>query len=207
MESGGVDCRRPRIILVEMPLVSPVNPIEIDEKLGLEPLEPTHAGPIFELMDADRDRLGRWLPWVALTRTADDTLAFIEDSRRRRNLDSGGDGSGDWAIVAKAGPSARIVGVIGLHDTSPAHRRTAIGYWVNGEDEGCGHVTRAARAVTARCFETGFHRVEIRARTDNSRSRAVAERLGFDFEGVMRAAEWVGEAPFDHAVFARIAAS
>ena len=73
----------------------------------------------------------------------------------------------------------------------------------------CGHgyITRAARAVATRCVAAGFHRVEIRARTDNARSRAVAERLGFQLEGVMRAAEWIGETPFDHAVFARIATS
>ena len=188
-----------------MPPVSPVIPIEIDENLRLEPLEPRHAGSIFELVNRDRDRLGIWLPWVATTLTVEDSLAFIEDSRRRRDLGSGGDGSGDWAIVVNAGRSARIVGVIGLHDSSPTNRRIAIGYWVSGDHTGHGHITRAARAVTTRCIAAGFHRVEIRARTDNARSRAVAERLGFEFEGVMRAAEWIGETPFDHAVFARIA--
>ena len=196
---------RTLIILGEMSPVSPVIPIEIDEKRRLEPLEAVHADSIFELVDRDRDRLGGWLPWVAKTLATEDSLAFIEDSKRRRDLDSGGDGSGDWAIVLDEGGSTRIVGVIGLHDSSPANRRIAIGYWVNGEDEGGGHVTTATRAVTTRCFEAGFHRVEIRVRTDNVRSRAVAERLGFQFEGVMRAAEWVGEASFDHAVFARIA--
>jgi ribosomal-protein-serine acetyltransferase len=185
--------------------VSPVIPMKIDDELRLEPLEPLHAGSLFELVDQDRDRLGRWLPWVAKTLTAEDSLAFIEDSKRRRDLDSGGDGSGDWAIVVDAAGSARTVGVIGLHDSSPTNRRIAIGYWVSGDHTGHGHITRAARAVTTRCIAAGFHRVEIRARTDNARSRAVAERLEFQLEGVMRAAEWIGETSFDHAVFARIA--
>ena len=188
-----------------MPLVSPVIPIEIDENLRLEPLEARHASSIFELVDQDRGRLGVWLPWVAKTLTAEDSLTFIEDSMRRRDLDAGGDGSGDWAIVADTGGSARIVGVIGLHDSSLAHRRIAIGYWVNGGDEGRGYITKSAGAVTTRCIEAGFHRVEIRARIDNTKSRAVAERLGFEFEGVMRAAEWIGDTSHDHAIFARIA--
>lgn len=190
-----------------MPLVSPVIPIEIDENLRLEPLEARHAGSIFELVDQDRGRLGVWLPWVAKTVTPEDSLAFIEDSKRRRALDAGGDGSGDWAIVVDTGESASVVGVIGLHDSSPAHRRVAIGYWVNGEDEGRGYITKSAHAVTTRCVKAGFHRVEIRARIENAKSRAVAERLGFEFEGVMRAAEWIGDQPFDHAVFARIASA
>lgn len=188
-----------------MPLVSPVIPLEMEENRRLEPLEPAHADSIFGLVDQDRSRLGAWLPWVAKTLAPEDSMAFIMDSKRRRDLDSGGDGSGDWAIVAETDRSARVVGVIGLHDSEPAHRRIAIGYWVNGRDEGRGHVSAAAQAVTVRCFEAGFHRVEIRARTDNTRSRAVAEGLGFEFEGVMRAAEWVGDTPHDHAVFARIA--
>ena len=56
----------------------------------------------------------------------------------------GGDGSGDWAIEASVDGTPTIVGVIGLHTTRLAHRRTAIGYWIASPYEGRGFVTRAA---------------------------------------------------------------
>ncbi len=46
-----------------------------------------------------------------------------------------------------------------------------------------------------------MHRITIRARTDNVRSRAVAERLGFTFEGVMREALLVQEDHHDAALY------
>jgi len=188
-----------------MTAVSPIITLEIGPDLRLEPLGPSHAEEIYQRMDGDRTRLGTRLPWVRLTTTASDTLQFISGSIQRRDVDSGGDGSGDWAIMAASDGARRIVGVIGLHGTNLAHRRTAIGYWVAGEFEGRGFVTRAVEAVTRQCFGVGFHRVEVHAATDNHRSRAIPERLGFTLEGELRAVEWIHDKPIDHAIYARLA--
>ncbi len=181
-----------------------VEPLRIDPDLRLEPLLPIHAAEVFGLVDADRIRLGARLPWVAGTRTAADTEGFIQGSIARRDTTSGGDGGGDWAIVAGRDTS-RIVGVIGLHTTRWMHRRTAIGYWIAGPFEGRGFVTRSVAALVGHLHARGMHRVEIHAAIDNDRSRAVATRCGFTLEGVCRAAEWIDGRPIDHAVFAHLA--
>ncbi|MDA0294632.1 MAG: GNAT family protein [Planctomycetota bacterium] len=188
-----------------MSSVSPVITLRIGHDLRLEPLGPEHAEEIFQLMDGDRTRLGARLPWVPLTKTVSDTTRFIEGSIGRRDVGSGGDGSGDWAIVVTIEGIRRIVGVVGLHGTLLAHRRTAIGYWVASEFEGCGYVTRSVEAVTAHCFAVGLHRVEIHCATDNRRSRSIPERLGFRLEGERRQVEWIHGQPVDHAIYARLA--
>ena len=177
-----------------------IRPLQAASDLRLEPVEAPHARRIFRLVDEDRTRLGARLPWVEGTRTPDDTLAFIEDSIRRRESS----GSGDWAIIATLEDGPSIVGVIGLHGLHRANLRTAIGYWVAGAHEGRGFITRAGAAVVDHLFDIGFHRVEIHVATDNDRSRAVAERLGLRFEGVSRGAERLHGRSIDLAVHARL---
>jgi len=61
-----------------------------------------------------------------------------------------------------------------------------IGYWIDGEYEGRGITSRSARALIASVFEElGLSKVDLRTSVGNERSRAVAERLGFSFEGVL----------------------
>ena len=177
-----------------------IQPLQAASDLRLEPVEPSHAEPIFRLVDGDRARLGNRLPWVEGTRTPADTMAFIEDSMERRQ----GPGSGDWAIVATIEARPTIVGVIGLHGLHRANLRTAIGYWIAGAHEGHGFITRASSAVVDHLFELGFHRVELHVATDNDRSRAVAERLGFQFEGVNREIERLNGRWIDLAMHARL---
>ena len=184
--------------MVKEPIIIP---LESGSDLRLEPLEPHHAETIFRLVDQDRPRLGARLPWVEDVRTAADTLAFVEDSMKRRQTE----GSGDWAIVSIIEGQPTIVGVIGLHSLRRSDRRTAIVYWIAGAHEGHGYITRAGTAIVDHLFELGFHRIEILVAVDNQRSRAVCERLGFQPEGVCRGAEWLHGRPIDHAIHARLA--
>jgi ribosomal-protein-serine acetyltransferase len=48
-------------------------------------------------------------------------------------------------------------------------------------------VTRAVRALLDIGFrQVGLHRIEIHAGVENTRSRAIPERLGFTMEGIER---------------------
>jgi ribosomal-protein-serine acetyltransferase len=61
------------------------------------------------------------------------------------------------------------------------------------------------RALTTHGFGSlGLHRMEIHAATENVKSRAVAERLGFTQEGVAKGAEWLHQRWVDHAVYAML---
>lgn len=100
----------------------------------------------------------------------------------------------------------RIVGSIGYHRIEWEHRATSIGYWIAEFAQGQGTVTRAARALVEHAFSVWkLNRVEIQVGVGNDRSRAVALRLGFTQEGVLRAAERVGDRFVDHAVFSMLA--
>src|SRR4051812_41393025 len=117
------------------------------------------------------------MPWVDITVTVADTLAFLRFAR------------GEYAAGRQFHCNLRyrdtIVGGMGMR-LNRNNDSGEIGYWLDRGHTGRGIVTRAARALTTAAFDRlRLHRVTIRAGVDNTASRAVAERLGYTFEGVL----------------------
>jgi len=151
--------------------------LDLGGGLEVRILEPHDAEEVFEVIDADRDRLRPWMPWVDPTLGPADTRAFIE----RVRASGSEDGLGIYVDGVYAGG-------IGLR-ADEMNGDAEIGYWIGAVYEGQGLVTRACRALIDRAFaDLGLHRVTIRVAPDNARSRAIPERLGFREEGVTREA-------------------
>jgi ribosomal-protein-serine acetyltransferase len=171
-----------------------VNPIywPIDDESFVRTYTPDDAEAAFALVDANRDRLDRWMPWVRMTRSPEDTRAFIQ---RAIASEHDLEGNGIWV-------GRDLAGAIGLR-VDPLSHKGEIGYWIGEAFEGRGLVTRACRLFIDHGFrELGLHRVELHAGVENVRSRAVAERLGFLHEGTLREADRVqGDRYIDMAVY------
>jgi ribosomal-protein-serine acetyltransferase len=149
---------------------------------SVRPLREEDVPELFALVDANREHLRAWLPWLDTTRREEDVRAFVVDACRKAAAGV----SVQFAIVE----AGRIVGVIGFHEIDWPHAQVGIGYWVAEDRQGRGLVTRAVRALVGMAFdELGLNRVEIHVATENTRSRAIPERLGFRHEGVLRQAE------------------
>lgn len=170
----------------------------VDEHVVLRQLGPDDARELFRLVDSNRERLRRTLPWVDGTRGVDDTIAFL-----RTSVEEAEDGEG-WQLGIFEG--GELCGVIGHHSLSWLHARVNLGYWLAASHEGRGLMTRAATTLIDHAFsQLGMHRVEICAALDNTRSRAVAERLGLVQEGVRRQAEKIGDRFVDLVVYGVLA--
>lgn len=149
--------------------------------LEIRLFEERHAPAVFALVNQERAYLRRWLPWVDTTETADDTLAFIRSSLQHF---AAGDGiaSGIWY-------EDRFAGSIGMHNVSKLFRKAEIGYWVAESFQGKGIVTDCCRVLVGHMFgELDLNRAEIHCAVSNTRSAAVARRLGFQLEGTLREA-------------------
>jgi len=172
--------------------------IPIDDELRLGLLEERHAGPLFELVDANRAHLRQWLPWLDRNTTPEHTRAFI-----KATLEQHATGNGVTCGIFRRG---ELAGVIGLHYIDWANRRTSIGYWVAEAQQGQGLVTRACASLLDYVFsELGLTRAEIACATENARSCAIPERLGFTKEGVLRQREWLYDHFVDHVVYGLLA--
>jgi len=151
----------------------------VSDKIRLEFVSPRHADALYELIDSNRDHLRPWLAWVDRTTCAGDVSQFIRRARRRHRL------SGD--ITAAILHMGQLAGCIGLDDVDTTHRTAEIGYWLGGQFQGLGLITLSANALLKHAFdELDLNRIQLRAASDNERSKAVARRLGFTYEGTLR---------------------
>jgi ribosomal-protein-serine acetyltransferase len=173
---------------------------ELPNGYALRLLEESDADELFALVDANREHLEPWMPWVPSERSAEDVLPFI---RLTRQQIADNDGF-QTAIIA---PDGRIVGMVGFHRVDWLNRKTSIGYWLARDEQGRGTMTHAVHALLDHAFGVWkLERVTIEAAVDNARSRAIPERLGFVHEGTERAAGRVGERSLDHAIYGVLAA-
>ncbi len=171
--------------------------IRVDDEVELRLVAGGDGAEIFRATEANRAYLRQWLPWVDATRGPEDTEAFVARSIEQARLTDG-----FQARILYEGEFAGMAGYL-YHDWR--NLRTEIGYWLREDRQGRGIMTRAVTALVDFAFvNLGLNRVEIRAATDNRRSRAVPERLGFVQEGVLREAAWLNDHFIDLVVYAKL---
>jgi ribosomal-protein-serine acetyltransferase len=142
-------------------------------------LEIQHAPELFELISTHREHFGAFLGWANTMKTVDDAKAFIGRGLKR---------------VAEENPPMlgiwqheKMVGGLLFFPISQPSKSTEIGYWLAPTATGHGLMTKTVQLALEYCFnDLKLNRVAIQAATDNSKSRAIPERLGFTLEGVLR---------------------
>lgn len=89
--------------------------------------------------------------------------------------------------------------LVGSYDLERRQRGVyELGYWAAKEQRGQGYSIEAAKALCDWGFATlDVHRIEWWAMVGNAASRAVAEKLGFVVEGVLRQRAIVDGEPHD----------
>ncbi|WJY27147.1 GNAT family N-acetyltransferase [Sporosarcina trichiuri] len=83
--------------------------------------------------------------------------------------------------------TGEFAGSSGLHRIDWSVPKFEVGYWLAEGFTGKGLMTEAAGRITQFAFEElGAKRVEIRCDEQNKKSRAIAERLGFELEAILK---------------------
>ncbi len=171
--------------------------LDLGGRRRLKLLEETDADELYAVVAANREYLSRWMPW-APTQTLERTLEFIRMSRRQLAENQG--------FQVGILDCDAIVGTIGLHRIDWLNRSTSVGYWLAERAQGSGTMTAAVRELVDYALgHWQLNRVELRAAVGNLRSRAIAERLDFTEEGVLREAERIGDRYVDHVIYAMLA--
>jgi RimJ/RimL family protein N-acetyltransferase len=158
------------------PLTAPDPPLA-DDAISLEPLKQEHVPPLLAVIDDPGI-----VQFTRVPSGADET--FVRGWIRRYE-DGWGDASrAGFAIRAAEGG---VIGFVAMVDLDLEHREGEIGYLVVPAARGRGVARRAVELLTRWGFEElGLIRLELRIDVRNPWSEVVAERSGYQRDGILR---------------------
>jgi ribosomal-protein-serine acetyltransferase len=171
-------------------------PLEVRPGLVLELMNPSMAEEFLEVVQRNLPRLARWEPWAGVPQTRSGISIFL-------------------AWQAQGHVSGTTVPLVVRHDGAMAGTCSAridategtaeIGYWIDEAAEGTGVAHASVDALVRHLLERGdLGRLQARTAVGNRRSRALLERLGFDFEGVLRASQRINGGRADMAMYGMV---
>ena len=169
-------------------MIEKPNPILLDipseligDRVVLRALRDEHAPDLWNAVEASREHLKRWMPWVNEHNSLDFSREYVRRMQAKWLLRE------DLAMGIWRRADNQFLGATGLHRIDWTIPAMEIGYWVRPDAEGQGYVTDAVKLVTAFALrDLRAERVTIRCDTKNLRSAAVPPRAGFIHEATMR---------------------
>jgi RimJ/RimL family protein N-acetyltransferase len=147
-----------------------------DQVVALRRWRLADAEEIVACIDGDPE-IARWLDLVPQPYTLEDARAYLG-------------GLGEEAFAVTDAADGRVLGSIGVrwNETGDVGE---IGYWLRADARRGGHATRALVLVSRWALaRDGVARLQLRADVENRASRRVAEKAGYNLEGVLRSAHW-----------------
>ncbi len=122
-----------------------------------------------------------WLPWAQKAPLVEESETFCRTSYSKFLARQ------DMPLLLWLKDTHTCIGGAGLHRINWDVPKVEIGYWLRTSYTGQGYMTEAVEAIKAFAFDVlRARRVEIRMDISNDRSRRVAERCGFELEGILR---------------------
>lgn len=177
---------------------TPILCIQVDDDVQLRLLELRHAEEAYNLAERNTKYLAQWMNWAENNNTLEEMRTFIK-FRLLQFATTEALQMGIWY-------GGQLVGFIGFNTIQHSNNKADIGYWLAEDAQGRGIITRACQALITYGFnEYGLNKIEIHCAEGNARSRAVAQRLGFTQEGIIRHNEFLHDHYVNHVLYSLLA--
>ena len=142
---------------------------------------PRHCDDLYEAVCQSLPELTRWSGWAEDYAPADAATwvakAWLEWAEGK---------SHQFIVTHRRIPG--VLGVVGLSEISPVRLEANLGYWIRSDMTGQGLATTAARQVAKFAFShLNLRRIRLFHAIENEASQRVAEKVGFVYEGHIRA--------------------
>ncbi|WP_338754744.1 GNAT family N-acetyltransferase [Bacillus sp. FJAT-52991] len=165
-----------------------LNPILIDfpqeiytERLHIRIPLPGDGEALYQAIQSSFDELKPWLPFVHHEQSLEGAEANVREAYAKFITRE------DLRLHLFKKDTGEFIGSSGLHRMDWKVRKFEIGYWLDTKFSGYGYMTEAVKAIIDFAFDhLEANRVEIKCDPDNKRSRAIAEKLHFTLEGIIR---------------------
>ncbi len=158
------------------------NTVYVCDSITLCQITLADAYDIFSTINSQREFLGKWLPFVAATKTVSDSIAFVQSVLNAPPEQT--------ELVYTIQYNKAFAGIIGFKDTDRLNGKTEIGYWLSEPLQGKGIVTKSTKKLIEIAFEKEqMNRIQIKCAVDNLPSKRIPQRLSFTLEGIEREGE------------------
>jgi ribosomal-protein-serine acetyltransferase len=158
----------------------------VDENIILKQIELKHAPDIFNIMDSEREYLGKWLPFVEYTKEVKDTENYIN------SLVNAPADLFEYVFVIEY--KDEVVGLSGFRSTDRQNKKTEIGYWLSEKYQHRGIVTKSVTKLCDFAYnDLEMNRIQIKCAIGNTPSEKIPERLSFRYEGIERDGELLSD--------------
>jgi ribosomal-protein-serine acetyltransferase len=168
-----------------------------DPEIKLKPLAEEDAYDLYSIIEENYFDLREFLPVMLDFTTIEKFKKWIEDKLFEQQF-----GLSLWySIIYKDD----FCGMICFYEINPNDKFAKLGYWLIPGVEGNGVATIASKKGIDILFDKlKLHKVLIDAATENTKSIAVAKRLGFTHEGTLREQQFLNNRYYDIEVFGLI---
>ena len=148
------------------------------EPVELRRLGSADADAFARHVAADERHLGEHLPWPEVTNTPEGAADWLGKYERQEN---------GRVLVGGAWSGDELIGGALLLHYDATYANVELGVWVVSAAEGTGVASAACRElIRVARDDLRAQRIEWQAAVDNTRSRRLAEKLGFTHEGSLR---------------------
>jgi ribosomal-protein-serine acetyltransferase len=153
----------------------------ITERLQLRCPRVGDGATMIDAVRASLPELKRWLAWA----TDDYDVNSAEDWCRRVAAKFLLREEAPYLLLDRT--TSHYLGGISCFSQGWSVPKFEIGYWLATPAVGHGYMTEAVKAVTTMAFDSlRARRIRINCDVENHRSRKVAERAGYQLEGILR---------------------
>ncbi len=136
---------------------------------------------LFSLIDRNRSRLEFFAGTLSKTKTLADTHNFVDDVLQRISDKK------YYSFLVIDNVQHDIVGYVDVKNIDWNIPKAEFGCFFDADNCGKGLATQALRSVIRSLLnEEGFKKLFLRTHTENTTARKLAERCGFEVEGVIR---------------------
>jgi ribosomal-protein-serine acetyltransferase len=151
----------------------------VDENLELRLISESYADELYSVVKQNILHLQKWLPWATDEYSIETAKDFI-----KMNLNGFAKNEFPSFFIFYEN---KLVGGIGFNNVNKSDQNAEVGYWLNEDSQGIGIVSKCCREIINLGFnELNLNRIVIKCATENVKSQAIPERLGFQKEGIAR---------------------